>query len=74
MLRQTLRRAGSRITPYQLRHTFAQTVADRGDVPVGVLARLLGHTDITMTRRYFEVRDKRALSAVQEMGLPWGGP
>ena len=31
------------IMPYQLRHTFAQTASDTAEVPVEVLARLMGY-------------------------------
>ncbi|MFH1748158.1 MAG: tyrosine-type recombinase/integrase, partial [Planctomycetota bacterium] len=59
-----LRRHGG-VTPYALRHTFAQTVSDGGEVPVEVLARLMGHTDTKTTGFYFKVRDRRAIQAAQ---------
>lgn len=63
-----LKRNGG-ITPYQLRHTFAQTASDSGQVPVEVLARLLGHTDTKTTAFYFKVRDQRAIQAAKILRL-----
>jgi integrase len=63
-----LRRKGG-ITPYQLRHTFAQAASDSGEVPVEVLARLMGHADTKTTAHYFEVRDKRAIQAARVIRL-----
>jgi integrase len=59
-----LKRNGD-ITPYQLRHTFAQTVSDSGEVPVEVLARLMGHADTSTTAFYFKVRNRRARQAAK---------
>jgi len=51
-----LKRHGG-ITRYQLRHTFAQTVSDSGDVPVEVLTRLMGHAYTKTTWPYFKAQD-----------------
>jgi integrase len=67
-LRSILRRHGD-ITPYQLRHTFAQAVSDGGEVPVEVLARLLGHANTKTTGFYFKVRDQRAIRAAKTLKL-----
>jgi integrase len=44
-------------------------VSDSGDVPLEVLARLMGHTDVRTTRLYFEIKDKRALAAAKTIKL-----
>lgn len=69
-LRSILRRHSDGMAPYQLRHTFAQNASDSGEVPVEVLARLMGHTNTTTTGFYFHVRDKRALQAAKTIKLP----
>jgi integrase len=63
-----LKRTGG-ITPYQLRHTFAQTASDSGEVPVEVPARLMGHTDMHTTGFYFKVRNQRARQAAKTIRL-----
>ncbi|MFQ5502117.1 MAG: tyrosine-type recombinase/integrase [Phycisphaerae bacterium] len=68
-LRSILKRHGD-ITPYRLRHTFAQHVSDGGVVPIEVLARLMGHTDTKTTGFYFKVRDKRAIGAAKTIKFP----
>jgi integrase/recombinase XerC len=62
-----LRRHGG-ITPYQLRHTFCQTAAE-AEVPVDVLAKLLGHQTTEMTAHYYSVRDRRAIGAAATLRL-----
>lgn len=50
-------------------HTFAQIASDSGEVPVEVLARLMGYADTSTTAFYFKVRDRRALAAAQTIRL-----
>ncbi len=57
------------ITPYQPRHTFAQHASDGGDVPVELLARLMGHTDTKTTGFYFKAHDRRAIQAAKTVNL-----
>lgn len=45
-------------TPNQLRHTFAQARSE--EIGTAELAKLLGHTDLSTTQYYFQVRDARA--------------
>ncbi|MDN5331422.1 MAG: integrase/recombinase XerD [Tepidanaerobacteraceae bacterium] len=45
------KKAGVKATPYGLRHTFAIEFLKAGGDPFS-LQRILGHTDLTMTRRY----------------------
>ena len=57
-LRAILRRAAPGVTPYQLRHTFAQHAIDSG-VATDDLAGLLGHSDVRTTRHYAKIRADR---------------
>lgn len=54
-------RAG--ITPYSLRHTWAQRHADAGVAP-DVLCDLMGHRNISTTQVYYRVRHRRRRDAV----------
>ncbi|MEW6250844.1 MAG: site-specific integrase [Planctomycetota bacterium] len=69
-LRAILRRRGIR-SPYALRHTFAQSRTE-ADMPVDVLAELLGHANTRTTKHYYEVRADRArrYAAGVVLGLP----
>jgi integrase len=51
---------------HDLRHTFATRLADMG-VPLSVIAELLGHSNIRMTKRYSHATDKAKLEAVQKL-------
>jgi integrase/recombinase XerD len=55
-----------RVSPHSLRHSFAQTLADRG-VPLAVIQELLGHADIRDTRGYVEARPDHAAAAVASL-------
>ena len=46
----------SKIVPYAYRHTYAQRHADAG-VPIDVLAQLLDHRNLDVTRRYYNPRE-----------------
>ncbi len=46
-----LKRLGKRIRPYDLRHAFALSYLRNGGNTLS-LQRILGHTDLTMTKRY----------------------
>ncbi|HEY6422587.1 MAG TPA: site-specific integrase [Pseudonocardiaceae bacterium] len=46
----------SKIVPYAYRHTYAQRHADAG-VPIDVLAELLDHRNLNVTRRYYNSRE-----------------
>ena len=67
-LRAILKRHGG-ITPYQLRHSFAQMVSDSGKTSLEDLSRLMGHTGTKMTEHYFRVRDARAVKAAKRIKL-----
>lgn len=47
------------VTPYQLRHTFAQNLVDQG-VSIETVGKALGHSS-DVTRSYARVRDRRVL-------------
>jgi hypothetical protein len=53
----------SKIVPYAYRHTYAQRHADAG-VPIDVLAELLDHRTLDVTRRYYRVEEERRRAAV----------
>lgn len=51
-------KAGVKITPYQLRHSFATFCAESG-MSVFLLQQLMGHSDIAMTRRYTDINQEQ---------------
>jgi integrase len=53
----------SKIVPYAYRHTYAQRHADAG-VGVDVLAKLLDHRTLDVTRRYYRIGEQRRRAAV----------
>lgn len=53
----------SHITPYSLRHCYAQRHAD-GGTPIEVLAALMGHRKLSTTQAYYRVRQDRKCQAV----------
>ena len=55
------------ITPYALRHTYAQRHADAG-VPVDVLKELMGHVAVATTMGYYRVGLKRKQQAIYSVG------
>lgn len=75
-LRKYCEETGVKVTPYGLRHTFAIEFLKSGGDPFS-LQRILGHTDLTMTRRYVrlsqddikEVHEKASpVQKLQQMG------
>ncbi|MGH3303145.1 MAG: tyrosine-type recombinase/integrase [Streptosporangiaceae bacterium] len=57
----------SLITPYALRHSYAQRHADAG-VPVDVLKELMDHVSVTTTMGYYQVSLKRKQQAIRSVG------
>ena len=47
-----------KITPYQLRHSFATSCVANG-INVFLLQQLMGHSDIAMTRRYTDINQEQ---------------
>ena len=56
----------SQIVVYCYRHTYAQRHADAG-VPIDVLAELLDHRNLNITRRYYRVGEARRRDAVDKV-------
>jgi len=56
----------SLITPYALRHSYAQRHADAG-VPVDVLKELMDHVSVTTTMGYYRVSLKRKQRAIRSV-------
>lgn len=57
----------SLITPYALRHSYAQRHADAG-VPVDVLKELLDHVAVQTTMGYYSISLKRKQQAIRAVG------
>lgn len=64
-LRAILRRRGIN-SVYSLRHTFAQHALESG-TPMEVVAKLLGHSDLSTVQVYAQVRDRQAVAAVKNL-------
>jgi integrase len=56
----------AKIVLYAYRHTYAQRHADAG-VPIGVLAELLDHKDLSVTRGYYRVGEDRRRDAIDKV-------
>jgi integrase len=54
----------TRIVPYSYRHSYAQRHADSG-TPIEVLAELLDHRNLNVTRGYYRVEEGRRRTAVE---------
>jgi integrase len=52
--------------PYAYRHTYAQRHADAG-VPIDVLAQLMDHRDLNVTRGYYRIGEDRRREAVDKV-------
>ena len=57
----------SLVTPYALRHSYAQRHADAA-VPVDVLKELMDHVSVTTTMGYYRVGLKRKQQAIRSVG------
>lgn len=56
--RKLSEKSGVKITPYQLRHSFATFCAANG-MSVFLLQQLMGHSEIAMTRRYTDINQEQ---------------
>jgi site-specific recombinase XerD len=57
--------SGVKITPYQLRHTFATIYLQQGG-DTFTLQKQMGHADLRMTKRYAEISDIQVKNAHKE--------
>src|SRR5256886_3610319 len=57
----------SLITPYALRHSYAQRHAD-AEVPADVLKELMDHVSVTTTMGYYRIGLKRKQQAIRSVG------
>jgi integrase len=55
-----------RLVPYAYRHTYAQRHADAG-IPIDVLAELLDHRNLNVTRAYYRVGEERRRDAIDKV-------
>jgi integrase len=63
-LRRAASEAGiSRITWHSLRHSFASSALERWDVPLWIVQRVMGHSDVRTTQRYLHTRSSPAIAA-----------
>ena len=52
---------------HDVRHTYASQAVMKG-IPLPVVARLLGHREVTMTLRYVHVGDREVIAAAERIG------
>jgi site-specific recombinase XerD len=57
--------AGVRLTPHQLRHTYARQLTE-AQMPITSLSKLMGHTQVTTTQIYTQGADPKLAQAYQE--------
>lgn len=67
-VKQYCQRAGVNVTPYGLRHSFALEFLKGGGDPFS-LQRILGHADLSMTRRYVRLA-QQDIKEVHEKASP----
>ncbi|MBU0488287.1 MAG: tyrosine-type recombinase/integrase [Bacteroidetes bacterium] len=48
-----------KLSTHLARHTFATTVTLNNDVPIETVSKMLGHSDVKMTRIYARLLDKK---------------
>lgn len=59
------RQAGVKVTPHQLRHTYARQLTE-ARMPLASLSKLMGHAQVTTTQLYTAGADPALLTAYQE--------
>ena len=77
LLRGYGQQAGFKVTPHQLRHTFAHQVTE-GGLPLPSLSKLLGHAQVSTTQIYTAGADPGLRQAYQQamtqFSPPWTEP
>ena len=56
------------ISTHTARHSYATSVCFANGVSIENVAKMLGHSDISMTKRYARVLDQRILNDMQKVG------
>ena len=56
------------ISMHTARHSYATSVCFANSVSIENVAKMLGHSDISMTKRYARVLDQRILNDMQKVG------
>jgi integrase/recombinase XerD len=59
-------KAGVKVSPHVLRHSFGVELLDRGE-DLRRITDLMGHTDMNTTMRYTTVKDKSKIDAVNKL-------
>lgn len=66
--RHHLRLAGQRVGvhahPHRFRHSFATALVE-GGAPIEVVADLMGHVNVNITRVYYRLSEERAFRAIR---------
>lgn len=67
---RTMKRAGIRATPHQLRHWYGSSLLEQG-VDVRVVQELMRHRSLQSTQIYTRVSDRTRQAAIAVLALPW---
>jgi len=55
------------VTVHTLRHTFATRLTERGDVNLGQVSKLMGHSDLKTTQRYLHLNDRNLRETIKKL-------
>lgn len=62
---------GKNLTTHCARHTFATLAIEYG-MPIDIIAKILGHTNVNMTRHYARISDPNISRAMMRLGEEFG--